>query len=73
MSSASNTGYTAMRSPGPTRWAKSTDSPFTRITSISVCGTPTDSITSLTAGVPAISHAKLRWRRAGATKSLSSA
>src|SRR5690606_13819126 len=60
-----------MRSPPVRRCEKSTDSPSTSMRSTSVCGTPQDSIRSLTEG----ESSKLRTTRPSgdATKSRSSA
>jgi hypothetical protein len=72
MSRLSNIGYTATRSPPRSTWAKSTDTPSTRMRSTSGCGTPTDSIASFTERARSISTAKPTLRRSGGRKSFSS-
>ena len=54
MSSASNVGYAAIRSPAPERCVKSSGFPFTTMRSTSVCGMPIGlwSISASLSGAP---------------------
>ena len=71
-SKASNIGYTLKRSPSRTRYEKSTDTPLTRISSTSVCGTPIASIAFFTVAARAHENSNSRLRRRGAMKSFNS-
>ncbi|MNJ60055.1 hypothetical protein D3C77_557670 [compost metagenome] len=72
MSSASNLGYTASRSPSEITRSKPTDSSLSSTSSTSVCGIPSASIMCLTVAPRAHAQVKDCRRRSAGRKSLSS-